>query len=470
MFRRFSVNYALFSIGLDAILVCLALQVATQIRPLLDFLPFAAEYPHIIPTPWPIYPLFALIWTAILLLFAVYDGKRNLSRIDVFARLTLASLLSAVAMAGTLYLSYRMLSRLLFVVFMVLAYLGMLVWRNIAYFIEKLRKDRPERLRQVLIVGAGPVGRELQQQIQENPGAGLHVAGFLDDDLLNLAEEINFLGTIANASTIIQHRRIDDVVIALPKSAYKRTDQLIIELHRQPVKVWVIPDYFRMALHKSAVEEFAGIPMLDLRAPALSEYQRMVKRAFDLIVSIMTLPFALPVLGLIALAIRTESRGKILFTQPRVGENGHIFQMLKFRSMLPEAEEIRHTVEKFDEHGNLIHKSADDPRITKVGRFLRRFSLDELPQIFNVLKGEMSLVGPRPELPYLVEQYELWQRQRFSVPQGITGWWQINGRSDKPMHLNTEDDLYYVQHYSIFLDIYILLRTVGTVLQGRGAF
>jgi lipopolysaccharide/colanic/teichoic acid biosynthesis glycosyltransferase len=175
-------------------------------------------------------------------------------------------------------------------------------------------------------------------------------------------------------------------------------------------------------------------------------------------------------MAIIALVIRLGSPGKILLRQPRAGENGRIFDMFKFRTMVENAEDLRHLVEHKDESGLLLHKTIDDPRVTKFGRFLRRSSLDELPQCFNILKGEMSLVGPRPELPYLVENYEPWQRQRFSVPQGLTGWWQIQGRSDKPMHLHTQDDLYYIQNYSLFLDIYILIKTVGVVLQGKGAF
>jgi lipopolysaccharide/colanic/teichoic acid biosynthesis glycosyltransferase len=153
-----------------------------------------------------------------------------------------------------------------------------------------------------------------------------------------------------------------------------------------------------------------------------------------------------------------------------VGENGRIFHMLKFRTMIPNAERLRPMVEQVDEDGHMIHKRSDDPRVTRIGHILRRTSLDELPQVFNILKGEMSLVGPRPELPYLVEKYEAWQHRRFTVPQGLTGWWQVNGRSEKPMHLHTEDDLYYIQHYSVFLDILILFKTIGAVLQGKGAF
>jgi exopolysaccharide biosynthesis polyprenyl glycosylphosphotransferase len=246
--------------------------------------------------------------------------------------------------------------------------------------------------------------------------------------------------------------------------------RLVEELHSLPVKVWVIPDYFRLALHKASIDEFAGIPLLDLRAPALNDYQRLVKRAFDICVTLLILPLILPLLGLIAVAIRLQGPGRVLLRQERAGENGRIFEMLKFRTMLPGAETLQHLVERYDEDGALVHKQADDPRVTRLGRLLRRASLDELPQLFNVLKGEMSLVGPRPELPYLVARYEPWQRQRFAVPQGITGWWQIHGRSDRPMHLNTESDLYYVQNHSLLLDIYILFKTVGVVMRGEGAF
>jgi len=175
-------------------------------------------------------------------------------------------------------------------------------------------------------------------------------------------------------------------------------------------------------------------------------------------------------MALIAIAIRLDSPGPILFKQERIGENGRPFTMYKFRSMYVDAEERLKEVIRRDENGNVLYKTPNDPRVTRVGRFIRRTSLDELPQLFNVLKGDMSLVGPRPELPWLVEKYENWQRKRFAVPQGITGWWQVNGRSDKPMHLSTEDDLYYIQNYSILLDIIILWKTLTAVLKRRGAF
>jgi exopolysaccharide biosynthesis polyprenyl glycosylphosphotransferase len=470
MFRRFSINFALFSMGLDAVLVWLALALATHLRPSLSFLPFAAVYPEVIPTPWLVYLVFALEWVAINLLFSVYDGRRNFRRVDEFTNLTLAAGLAAMALAGTLYLSFRDVSRLLFITFVISTYILMLTWRYLAHIVFRRTKGRPAMQRRVVIIGAGPVGRELQKQLSGNPELGLSVVGFLDDSPLKRQSHPDILGSIHSTSAIIEKYKVDDVVIALPQRAYRLTNQVVSELHSLPVRVWVIPDYFRLTLHKAAIEEFAGIPMLDLRAPALNDYQRMVKRAFDLIITCLALPICLPLMGIIAAAIRLESPGPIIFRQQRAGENGRIFSMLKFRTMQLNAEEYRHLVEYNDTEGRLIHKSANDPRVTPLGRVLRRTSMDELPQVINVLKGEMSLVGPRPEMPHLVARYEPWQRQRFAVPQGITGWWQVNGRSDKPMHLNTEDDLYYVQHYSLLLDIYILLRTIGVVINGRGAF
>ncbi len=222
--------------------------------------------------------------------------------------------------------------------------------------------------------------------------------------------------------------------------------------------------------HRAQVECIVTIPIYPLQASALTRRQRLIKRIFDLAVTCLLLPVSLVVMGIIAIAIRLEGPGPILFRQKRVGERGEFFELLKFRTMIPHAEDVRHLVEHYDESGNLIHKSEHDPRVTRIGHYLRKTSLDELPQLFNVLQGKMSIVGPRPELPYLVERYEPWQRKRFSVPPGLTCWWQVNGRSIRPMHLHTEDDLYYVDNYSFMLDLIILFKTVAVVLRGKGAY
>jgi exopolysaccharide biosynthesis polyprenyl glycosylphosphotransferase len=470
MFRRFSTNFAILSILIDALIVDFALYFSNVIRPYLNELPFIRDITFIRPLPWILYAIFPAIWIAIYLLFAVYDGRKHLKVTDEMTSLTLGSFLAVIALAGALYLSYRDISRGLFIVFGLTAFVLQISWRLGARKLFQLSNGTYIAHRRVLIIGAGPVGRSLQEELIKNAFLGLDMIGFLDDDHQKQNEHNEVLGSVSEARQIVLQEKINDVVIALPPRAYERVNNLVAELHDLAVKVWVIPDYFHLALHKAVVEEFAGIPMLDLRAPALNDYQRMIKRSFDLFLAIILL-FPLSILMIIiAIAIKLDSPGPVLFRQKRTGENGRLFDMIKFRTMVQNAEELRHLVEKTNENGDLVHKHPNDPRVTRVGRFLRRTSFDELPQIFNVLIGDMSLVGPRPELPYLVKKYQPWQWKRFAVPQGITGWWQVNGRSDKPMHLHTEDDLFYVQNYSLTLDLQILLKTVWVVLRGKGAF
>jgi exopolysaccharide biosynthesis polyprenyl glycosylphosphotransferase len=196
-----------------------------------------------------------------------------------------------------------------------------------------------------------------------------------------------------------------------------------------------------------------------LREPRIDGPAWMVKRMFDVLVTLTFLVIGWPMLLAIALGIKLSSPGPIIYKQQRIGENGRLFWVYKFRTMVPDADTRPNT-----------DKRPDDPRVTKIGKLLRRTSLDELPNLFNVLRGEMSLVGPRPEQVFIVEQYEPWQRQRLAVPPGLTGWWQVNGRSDLPMHLNTQYDLYYIRNYSLLLDIKILWKTIGVVIQGKGAY
>jgi exopolysaccharide biosynthesis polyprenyl glycosylphosphotransferase len=469
MFRRFSIDFALFSIVLDAGLIASSLILASYLRPALNVLPFAKDLFGVQSLPLPLYPFFPVLWISCLLIFSVYNPSRNLHFGDELVSLVVGSLLAGVAMAGVLYLSYRDISRVLFVSFFGLAFLFLVVWRLLAQAVFQWtgRGIPPQR---ALIIGAGIVGKDLQRKIAEHQGQRLTLVGFLDDDPKKRSEDPLVIDSLENVRQVVLEKKIDHVVLALPRRAHERTNRLVADLHDLPVKVYVIPDYFALTLHHAAVEEFADIPVLDLRAPALSDYQRLIKRAFDIVGTLLLLIVFLPIMAVIAVAVRIDSPGPILLHQERAGENGRPFKMHKFRTMVENAESLRHLVERKDEDGHLIHKTANDPRVTRLGSFLRRNSMDEYPQFFNVLTGEMSLVGPRPEMLQLVQQYEPWQRKRFAVPPGLTGWWQIHGRSDKPMHLHTEEDLYYIQHYSPWLDVVILFRTVGAVLSRKGAY
>jgi len=458
----------------DVVLVPVALVLATWLRASLPIGQSGALPLEAIQLPWYVYVIAVFAWSGGLSLTGTYDVERVLRWYLEVWRVTLASGLALFLMAGGLYFAFRDMSRLQFGYAWALALLMLLLFRAALRIYYRLAgRARPGWRRRILIAGAGELGRDLASLIHDQNRWGLELVGFLDDDPSRdetPVEQGEILGTIDDLPSVTQARKVDEVWIALPARAYDRLSQLVALADKLPVRVKIAPDYLSMALVRARSEIVGGIPLIGLREPVIEGANRVVKRLFDLVVGwAFGLVAALP-MAVIAILIRLDSPGPVLFRQTRVGENGRLFDMLKFRTMVAEAEHLQEQVSVTTEDGKLVHKHKDDPRVTRIGRSLRRYSLDELPQLFNVLSGEMSLVGPRPEMPWLVDRYAPWQRKRFAVPQGITGWWQVNGRSDKPMHLNTDDDLYYVYNYSLWLDLRILFMTPIAVMRGRGAF
>lgn len=454
---------------LDGASAIFCLWFSAKIRPAMNVLTFLKDVESGVIVPLQLYVLFPLIWVVIFSSLSIYDGRKFLRAADELAALFLSTCIASISTAGILYFSYRDVSRALFIVFVIGTFLACLLWRILARAYFRTRRESSTISRRLLVVGTGPLGESVGNQIQSALSDGLTLVGFINDGYTG-GKTAKPLGDVEELGSLIRDYRITDIVIALPYSAYHKMSEIVFSLEGLPVGVWIALGFFDLALYRTDIENFAGIPMLDLRASAIDDYQRLVKRAFDMIFGLFALIPALPLMAFSALMIFLEDGFPILFRQKRVGENGRLFEMLKFRTMIRNAEQLQGQVEKRDADGNLIHKTKDDPRVTRVGRLLRRFSLDELPQLFNILAGTMSLVGPRPEMPYLVEKYQPWQRKRFAIPPGLTGWWQVSGRSEKPMHLHTEDDLYYIQNYSIWLDIQILVRTAWVVVFGKGAF
>jgi exopolysaccharide biosynthesis polyprenyl glycosylphosphotransferase len=464
---------SLLLLGFDLLLIPLGLLIASQLRSVLPFGRGGALSPEAVETPWPVYALAIVCWMSALALNGVYSPERVLRWYNEAGRVLASAALATLVMAGLLYLVYREMSRLQFVYFMVVtAGLLLSVRALLRVYYRSVGRSRAGWRVRLLIIGAGPLGQRVAQIIRDHSRWGYSLVGYLDDASALTETEVDgvrVLGSIDQVRRVVQERKVEEVWVALPPRAYDRLATLVSDLERQPVRIKVVPDYFSLALVQAKPEIIGGMPVIGLREPVIEGWPRMVKRAFDLMVGALLTLVAAPVLAVVAVLIRLEGPGPALIRQPRVGENGRPFDMLKFRTMVAGAERMPQPAAPEDD-GSPVHKRRDDPRVTRLGRFLRRFSLDELPQLVNVLRGEMSLVGPRPELPWLVDRYQPWQRKRFAVPQGLTGWWQINGRSDKPMHLNTEDDLYYVYNYSLWLDILILLRTPLAVFLGRGAF
>jgi exopolysaccharide biosynthesis polyprenyl glycosylphosphotransferase len=424
--------------------------------------------------PWFVYLFALLAWGSGLILAGAYDPERVLRWFQEAWLVLVASALALLLMAGALYFSYRDMSRLQFGYAWVLALVLLLGFRGMLRLYHRIaRRARPGWRSRILIAGAGRLGQNLAELVLGQTRWGLDLVGFLDDDPARQGERVGqaeVLGTLDDLPHIVESHEVEEIWIALPARAHERLNQLVAMVEKLPVRVKIAPDYYSMALVRARAEIIGGIPLIGLREPVIEGIDRAVKRAFDLVIGSASLLLAGLPMAVIALLIRVDTPGPVLFRQTRVGENGRLFGMLKFRTMVAGAESMKDQVLVTTDDGRVIHKQKGDPRVTRVGRFLRRFSLDELPQVFNVLRGEMSLVGPRPEMPWLVDRYESWQRKRFAVPQGLTGWWQVNGRSDKPMHLNTDDDLYYVYNYSLWLDLRILLMTPFAILRGRGAF
>ncbi len=414
-----------------------------------------------------IYLIAPFIWIFIFFILNVYNLKQPYQITKELPKVILGEIISSLAFAGILFFSSQQVSRLWFIIFIAISFVLLITWRALVRLIWLIRKKPPVDIR-VLIVGAGETGRRIGENIKNLEWMGIKLVGFLDDNYE--IDKVPILGTLDQIREVICKHNIDEVIIALPRRAYQKLEWIIENILDLPVQIRVIPNYSDLALWRDSYSDFFGIPTIELRGSAISEYQRLIKRIFDLIIGGIATLILLPVMGIVSIAIKLDSRGPIIFRQQRVGENGRLFTMYKFRSMLVDAEKLQDQINEIDEKGRIIHKKPNDPRVTRIGKFIRHYSLDELPQLFNVLKGDMSLVGPRPELPWLVEKYEPWQRKRFSVPQGITGWWQVNGRSERPMHLSTEDDLYYIEKYSFWLDIYILFKTFWVVLKGKGAY
>lgn len=471
MLKRFTLKYVLVALMLDVVCVVAALRLGTYLRVTLPYglVQFNPQYPEGLPQT-AFYYMAIVLWVLVALTASLYDPRKNYKAIDEFQTLTITLGVFWLAVAGVLYFSFRDTSRVLTLYAVGIDAVLSILWRVVARIGFRVQQRRLAGETRVLIVGAGTVGHRVAEMIESYEWAGLRLAGYLDDDPQKCLVDRSVLGALDDIQRVVRERRINDVVLALPPDAHERLNAVVSRLHELPVNVRIIPDYFSLALYRATVDDFGGIPMINLRDPALNDYQRLVKRMFDLAAGTVITLLALPLMAVVALAIAVDSRGPVIFRQKRVGENGRPFDMYKFRSMVVNAEALQQAVVRVDEEGHVIHKMRDDPRVTRVGRFIRRWSLDELPQFFNVLKGDISLVGPRPEMPWLVDEYAPWQRKRFAVPQGLTGWWQVNGRSDKAMHLHTDEDLYYIQNYSLWLDIFILVKTPWAILRGKGAY
>ncbi len=326
-------------------------------------------------------------------------------------------------------------------------------------------------VRRALVVGGEPLGMPVMHVLATEPGLGYRLAGFLDGAGADLGR-FRCLGDLKDLPEVIREQQIDEVFVALPFASHPLIGEITEQCAREGANYRIVPDLFELSLGLSQVdvEDLRGIPVIGMREVTIQGTDLVLKRALDVVLAGAVLVIGSPLWLLISLGIKLTSPGSVFFVQTRAGKDGFLFQALKFRSMRVGAEEELALIQHLNEARGPIFKMRADPRITSIGRWLRRTSLDELPQLWNVLKGEMSLVGPRPPLPSEVEAYEEWHRKRLKVAPGMTGLWQVSGRSELPFDEMVLLDIYYIENWSLGMDFQILLRTLPAVLSGRGAY
>jgi exopolysaccharide biosynthesis polyprenyl glycosylphosphotransferase len=278
------------------------------------------------------------------------------------------------------------------------------------------------------------------------------------------------MGDTTNIPRLVKELAIDEVIVTLPWMYHRKIVSIIAQCERHQVRVRIVPDMFQMSLSRLQAIDLGGIPMIGVQEIAFSRGKLLLKRAMDVVIAAVGFVVAAPLLVLIAVAIKLDSRGPVLFQQIRVGKGEKLFAICKFRSMRVGAEEEQQQLIDQNEASGPLFKIKNDPRVTRVGRLLRRTSLDELPQLANVLSGHMSMVGPRPAPPSEVQRYQQWHKRRLEVSPGLTGLWQVSGRSQLTFDEMVLLDLYYIENWSPGLDIQIMLRTVPQALVGNGAY
>jgi len=325
-----------------------------------------------------------------------------------------------------------------------------------------------------MVVGSGEVGRSVIRTLIARPDLGFEPIGYLqggdEQDSIGSARVPN-LGFWSQLETMLdEHPELHTVFVALPTRLHHHVEHMVRSCQQRDIRAQVVPDLFQLSLNRVEFNNMAGIPVFNARDVSLSRSGEIAKRVMDLTISVLLGIPVLMVTGVIAAAIKLESPGPAFFHQERIGQHGKPFRMVKFRSMIVDAEDRKAALEEMNEAEGPIFKIRKDPRTTRVGGLIRRMSLDELPQLFNVVKGEMSLVGPRPPLASEVANYQDWHHQRLEVRGGLSGLWQVSGRSDLTFDEQCLLDIYYIENWSLALDMRIILQTIPHSLFGRGAY
>jgi len=418
-------------------------------------------------------------WHSIFSMLRLYDSKRLTSRraeaVDVIKATSLGSLL---LLLGSFILRFQMVTATFVAVFWAVSTVVAVATRVAVRTWQRQLRIHGRDSRNMLIIGSNERAIEFAKTIQAKPELGYRILGFADEDwagVKGLREHgWPLVCNLEDLRTYVRRNIVDEVVIAVPlRSFHDLASDIAAMCEEQGIIIRILSDLFNLKNARPKAEEFEGATMITHSTGMVEGWPTLIKRTIDITFSLLLLIAIAPLLVLAAVLIKLTSPGPIFFVQKRVGLNKRVFKIYKFRTMVMDAEKKLQDIEHLNEVSGPVFKIKNDPRLTPIGSFLRKTSIDELPQLFNVLSGDMSLVGPRPlqmrDYELLTETGEDWQRCRFSVRPGITCLWQVNGRSSLPFHQWMELDLQYVRNWSLWLDLQILARTIPAVLRGSGA-
>ena len=393
---------------------------------------------------------------------ALYEQRRTVK----------SGVIAGLLLCGAMYTMHNIaMSRTVVLGFIGLSTLFTCISRGIWRFLMFRRYERGMDAHNVVILGATGIGRALQRQIVGNRHLGRVFKGFVhlpgSKALLDIDRELS-LGSLEKLRHLARQHFIDEIIIAEPCSLDIARD--LIDVARElSLEILVIPGFYDGITPEAPIEYLGDFPVVSLHRRDEKVVALFLKRVCDVVLSFSALLFALPILTVMAIAIKLDSPGPILYISERIGKKGRVFRCVKFRTMVADAEKRKQALAALNERTGILFKMKNDPRITRAGSILRRYSLDELPQLLNVLRGEMSLVGPRPPIASEVQQYELEHLRRLEVSPGLTGLWQVRARQDPSFERYVALDLAYVENWSLSLDMQILLRTAEVVMRGTGS-
>ena len=417
---------------------------------------------------------FLLAWFYLSYRFRLYTSKRLTNFISESLSVSQCiGICFIIAVIPPFFIREYPLSRVFLVYFLTIHAGSLILFRFIVRHFLKHIRLRGYNFRNILIVGRNQRAEKLVKKIKETPEYGIRILGYIDcgNNGNHFNCDIDCIGKIEDLERILRDDVVDEVFVSLPiKSFYTEIDQIISICEQVGVEVKIPTDLFSLKLAKSTVSKYHDIHVIDFFTSPKMTWQLMVKRLIDIFFSLFLLIIFAPLLLVVSTIIKMTSTGPVLFVQQRIGYNGRLFNLFKFRTMVEDAEVMKEELSEINEMRGPVFKIKDDPRITKVGRFLRKTSIDEMPQLVNVLIGEMSLVGPRPPVPNEVSQYNMLDRRRLSMKPGITCIWQVNGRNLLNFNKWMELDRMYIDNWSLWLDIKIIAKTVTTVLKGDGAY